>query len=194
MNLCNTLGRYLSPLRARSFLVAVGNHDVNYEDNGTALLALANLTQRFYERVLQGGDGASLQLIVLDSNCLAYPKRADAVLAAQQAAFLAQKLGEGSFTYRVVSFHHPVHSCARHKSTLRSAPETENPLQLPRMPDAAAAYSSSGCPSSRSVATCSSCSQAMTTSATPSPTPPPPHLTPVPPKAIKGSSTTARRS
>jgi hypothetical protein len=113
---------YLSPLRARSFLVALGNHDTNYEDNGAALLSFSNLTARFYERVFTGSDGATMQLIVLDSNCLAYAKRADAALAAQQAAFLAAKLSEGSFTWRAVALHHPVHSCARHRSTPRCAP------------------------------------------------------------------------
>jgi 3',5'-cyclic AMP phosphodiesterase CpdA len=110
---------YLSPLRAQRFLVALGNHDVNWEDNGAALLAFSNLTSRFYEQVLTGGGGVSVQLIVLDSNCLNSKggRRLNATLAEEQAAFLDAALVRGSYTWRIASFHHPVFSCARHKST-----------------------------------------------------------------------------
>lgn len=105
---------YLSPLRAQRFLVALGNHDVVWGDNGAALLALSNLSSRFYERVLTGG-GVSVQLIVLDSNCISYKVRLNATLAEEQTMFLDAALARGSFTWRIVSFHHPVFTCARHR-------------------------------------------------------------------------------
>ena len=108
---------YLSPLRAQRFLVALGNHDTVWGDNGAALLAFSNLTSRFYEQVLTGGGGVSVQLIVLDSNCEGFWVRINATLAEEQAVFLDAALARGSYTWRILSFHHPVFSCARHKST-----------------------------------------------------------------------------
>jgi 3',5'-cyclic AMP phosphodiesterase CpdA len=107
---------YLSPLRAQRFLVALGNHDTVWGDNGAALLALSNLTSRFYEQVLTGGGGVSVQLIVLDSNCEGFWVRINATLAEEQAVFLDAALARGSYTWRIVVFHHPVFSCARHRS------------------------------------------------------------------------------
>jgi 3',5'-cyclic AMP phosphodiesterase CpdA len=109
---------YMSPLRARKFLVALGNHDANWVDNGEALLAFSNLSSRFYEQVFKSSDGVSMQLIVLDSNSLEYRPRINDSLTAQQALFLDSKLSEGSYTWRVVVFHHPVFSCSRHGSSM----------------------------------------------------------------------------
>ena len=113
---------YLSPLQAREFVVALGNHDTFWVDGGAAMLAFANMTSRYLEKVFRSSDGTSMQLIVLDSNCLAYwwrnPSTLNETLAAEQTAFLDSKLAEGAYTWRVVSFHHPVFSCGRQNSTV----------------------------------------------------------------------------
>jgi hypothetical protein len=118
---------YLSPPQARTFLVALGNHDRKWSDSGDAMLAFANLSSRYYEQVFRSSDGASLQLLVLDSNSLAYwpsnPSTLNTTFTAEQTAFLDSKLAEGPYTWRVVSFHHPVFSCARHKSSLNVSVE-----------------------------------------------------------------------
>ena len=110
---------YLSPLRAEKFLVALGNHDAAWVDNGVALLAFANMSSRYFENVFSSSDGVSVQLIVLDSNSLAYALRLNDTLTAEQTSFLDSKLAQGSFTWRIVAFHHPIFSCSRHGSTLQ---------------------------------------------------------------------------
>ncbi len=118
---------YLSPPPASTFLIALGNHDRKWSDSGDAMLAFANLSSRYYERVFRSSGGVSLQLLVLDSNSLALwlsnPSTLNTTFTAEQTAFLDSKLAEGAFTWRIVSFHHPVFSCARHKSTLNVSSE-----------------------------------------------------------------------
>jgi hypothetical protein len=112
---------YLSPLQARKFLIALGNHDTKWSDGGASMLEFVNLSSRYYEHIFTRSTGVSVQLIVLDSNSLAYwwrnPGALNQTFTAEQASFLDAKLAHGSFTWRVVSFHHPVYSCASHKST-----------------------------------------------------------------------------
>ena len=96
---------YAALSATRPFWIALGNHDVATND-GNDMLAHMGLSAHWYEQVLQR-DGVSVQLLVLDSNHVS-----DA-----QTQWLDQRLSTGSYTWRVVAFHHPAYSCGSHGNT-----------------------------------------------------------------------------
>ena len=96
---------YAALTTSRPFWAALGNHDIK-TDNGNGLIAHLGLPGRWYEKVLQR-NGVSVQLLVLDSNDVSQT----------QATWLDQRLSSGSFTWRIVAFHHPAYSCGPHGNT-----------------------------------------------------------------------------
>jgi tartrate-resistant acid phosphatase type 5 len=103
----NTIGRPYANLTARAPLwAAMGNHDVK-TNMGWDQIGYLGLPGRTFEKIVTKGD-ISVQVLVLDS---------DYIDLYGQTAWLATKVMEGSFTWRIVMFHHPVWSCGGHGST-----------------------------------------------------------------------------
>lgn len=96
---------YASLRATRPFWIALGNHDVMW-NNGNDLMSYLSVPARYYEKTIMNGT-TSLQLLVLDSNNV----------SAAQTSWLQSRLQSGTPTWRIVMFHHPVWSCSSHGNT-----------------------------------------------------------------------------
>jgi 3',5'-cyclic AMP phosphodiesterase CpdA len=83
-------------------VASLGNHDVQTDD-GREVMTLLNMPNHWYSARV-----ADVELFVLDSNQRANP---------EQHAWIDVELRESSAEWKIVVFHHPAFSCARHDST-----------------------------------------------------------------------------